>query len=246
MDEGTLKLASTDYVDELLEGKQDKLTAGKNIEIINNEISSTVDTSLLRALVVQVNKLSKFHDLDPIVEWRKATPADWEKSFGEDGAFSEDTFTGNNKKSGYFLSKDVKAIKFKIGGTSGPGNYLGWLLCYNVGEDLSDARGITMDFNTSTADVYTKWIKCNVAYNSFDGANGIASIAQSKSIFNVHDAEITAEVQDNGTIKLSNGDAEATVSSRTGDTLRLGLGFLNGFCNGMRYYDIKILAPITE
>ena len=36
-----LKLASVDYVDELLEGKQDKLTAGNNITIENNVISAS-------------------------------------------------------------------------------------------------------------------------------------------------------------------------------------------------------------
>lgn len=41
MDEDTLKLASTDYVDELLKGKQDKLTAGENIMIENNVISAS-------------------------------------------------------------------------------------------------------------------------------------------------------------------------------------------------------------
>lgn len=228
--------------------QEEILELSSTVAALTSRLSALDDffTTNMSAVLARVNELSALHDLDPIAvyRWRPVTPADWTAAFGSGGTLSGDTYVANNLKSGYVLSPDVKGIRFKIGSTKSVGQHLAWLLCYTVGGTASDVRGVTMDFNSSSQDTFKKWVKCNAGYNQYDGDNGLSGNAESYGLFNKHGVDITAEIQDDGRIKVTSGDNTSYLVNREGDAHTLGLGFLNGFSDTMRFYDIQVLAKI--
>lgn len=214
-------------------------------EVDNTEVLSAISTLTSRVETLQKALNDYGIDTPEIItpQWRDVTPSDWIKSFGDDAALNGNTYTANNKTTGYILPQEAKGLRFKITSTTGTnaGSYLGYLILSASTADSGNVRGLDIDF-TSNATI-VNWIKCHVKYNEFDGQHGM-SYDEFYRMFRVHEVLITVTLEDDGRLKVINGNGESaylTPITTDNQRVRFGLGSLANFSAGLKFTDIQIL-----